>query len=420
MLVEDKYSKAMANGYYFDRCIDLVFYDENFKILYRLSTPIKGIKPSILVKGTLVAGSQAISSYVSISNMSYSIDVKNVAYLGVRMYYSGHEEAYATFSKSTANALGGMSVVYKVQYADQEKEPPNRAVRFQCTTAEQASKFFNIPLKVENGGIGLDDGTKLQVSGEDGKSGSALTSTLFETLKKIAEMRNAAIDRMGIGTGANYVKVSSIDMPEELKDTPIKIRKGRYSYGGLLRRMSGYTLPNKNDENFCDITVVPFKQKLIVLQVAPADWEKRAEKAGATTDEEKNAFFIKQYKKPFTSYSVGTSSTGALSGNPLGSEDNPVPLNFVLAAYRSEVNVHITTLFDERLSVLSYCKIKANAIMGKASVGKRLNTKFIGEDGTVIIKIDTRINFTFGTTEGGTMDIVGVIVREEGGEEAAK
>jgi hypothetical protein len=128
------FQTAYSLGYYFDRCIDLEFYDSNRNFMAALKTPKRGMKPSITVKGELIEGSYAISSYISIQNMSYDININAVAYIKCTMYYSGLKEAVQT-SYQAEKVKNGHTILFSVLYADQEKEPPNRAVRFQCTTA---------------------------------------------------------------------------------------------------------------------------------------------------------------------------------------------------------------------------------------------------------------------------------------------
>jgi hypothetical protein len=85
-----------------------------------LKTPKRGMKPSITVKGELIEGSYAISSYISIQNMSYDININAVAYIKCTMYYSGLKEAVQT-SYQAEKVKNGHTILFSVLYADQEK-----------------------------------------------------------------------------------------------------------------------------------------------------------------------------------------------------------------------------------------------------------------------------------------------------------
>ena len=69
--------ESVQNGIYFDRCIDLTFYDENMTPKWYLKTPEVGYKPDITIKGTLIEGSYSISSFISITNLSYDFDINS-------------------------------------------------------------------------------------------------------------------------------------------------------------------------------------------------------------------------------------------------------------------------------------------------------------------------------------------------------
>ena len=68
----------LLNGIYFDRCIDLTFYGKDMNRLFWLKTPDVGYKPEIVVKGTLIEGSYSISSFISITNLSYDVNINEV------------------------------------------------------------------------------------------------------------------------------------------------------------------------------------------------------------------------------------------------------------------------------------------------------------------------------------------------------
>src|SRR5574344_809969 len=141
--------ESVHNGIYFDRCIDLTFYDENMNAKRFLKTPEVGYKPDITIKGTLIEGSYSISSFISITNLSYEFDINSIYYIKARMYYRG------LIGKTVGNLENyqGHVILFSVLYADQEKEPPNRAVRFQCTVS--ATDYTRLGTKLYTDGDGV-------------------------------------------------------------------------------------------------------------------------------------------------------------------------------------------------------------------------------------------------------------------------
>ena len=69
------FTTAKSLGYYFDRCIDLDFYNTDMEHIASLRTPKRGLKPTITIKGLFIEGGYAIDSYISIQNMAFDIDV---------------------------------------------------------------------------------------------------------------------------------------------------------------------------------------------------------------------------------------------------------------------------------------------------------------------------------------------------------
>ena len=133
---------AKQMGYYFDRCIDLTFYDSDMNYIGKLKTPTRGLKPTIVIKGLLVEGGYAIDSYISVQNMAFDIDIAYIGFIKAKMYYSGLEESLGDTLMSL-KLKQGHTILYRVLYADQEKEPPNRCVRFQCVVACKDITMYN-------------------------------------------------------------------------------------------------------------------------------------------------------------------------------------------------------------------------------------------------------------------------------------
>ena len=111
------FQTAREIGYYFDRCIDLVFYDDEMKVIGRLNTPKRGMKPTITIKGIFIEGGYAIDSYISVQNMAFDVDISYVSYIKAKMYYSGLAETVAS-TDVNRRLKHGHTILYRVLYAD--------------------------------------------------------------------------------------------------------------------------------------------------------------------------------------------------------------------------------------------------------------------------------------------------------------
>lgn len=189
------FQTAREIGYYFDRCIDLVFYNTDMEVIGCLKTPKRGLKPTITIKGLLIEGGYAIDSYISIQNMAFDIDVAYVGYIKAHMYYSGLEETTIT-TIINQKLRKGHTILYRVLYADQEKEPPNRCVRFQCVVASKDTSMYDTPLYASGGSLKyLDEGSDANnlVAVLTDKSNSK--APLKEICKEIIEIYNTGIKK---------------------------------------------------------------------------------------------------------------------------------------------------------------------------------------------------------------------------------
>lgn len=409
----DIYNMAMMQGYYFDRRIDLEFFsaddEKNLKPLYKLNTPKNGIKPSITVKGTYIEGGYSVNSFISIQNMSYSVDVNSVAFIKCKMYYSGMDESMAKTGQAITGA-GGIETLYQVLYADQEKEPPNRAVRFQCVVASECKEMFDIPIEVSREkGIASDDGTfGVSESGSGGKSGSRVSMRFVDYLKKLATARNQYINK-------NYTEkkkvlkdsllINCIEYPKDRKGMKISLSPGKYKFGEALRKIGTMTVGDMSSPKYCHIKTSTFNGSLIVTVIPPVDWEIRAKKDGKTTPEKINEFFNENYSNDREVILVEGGSMKIPSR--IGTADNPVPLNFVKAAYRSENIVFVSVMYDNRIRPGVYCSIAANAIMGKSQSGTKLFSRITKYGEELVLRITGDVEYEFSTTETGWMSFKG-------------
>lgn len=110
---------------YFDKLIDVTFYDSAGNVLGVLETPRSGRKPEITVSGTLLAGNQSIQTNVEITNLNTDFPVSEVTWLEVVM-------GYANWSVTDYRTL-----LLKVFYVDQTETPPDKKHSFVCIEAGQ-------------------------------------------------------------------------------------------------------------------------------------------------------------------------------------------------------------------------------------------------------------------------------------------
>lgn len=415
MIIPDQFSLAMSRGYYFDRCIDLVFYDSDGNKIYDIKTPERGIKPSITVKGSFIIGSYTISTFVSIQNMSYSLDIQKVSLIEVRPYYSGMREAWD--SGGNLSTTSGNSMMLQVLYADQEKEPPNRAVRFQCSVASECKSLFDVPIYVGVNDVVLaDDKTTAadEGSGTD-KGAAAHKTTMGNLLTELAKLRNSFINSPKApfsGVPAKSALIKKIVSTDAIYNMEVAVAPGTYRFGELLRLLSSYSFSNRSKEEYADIEIGVYRDSILARPIPPADWEDRAERFGYKTDDKKMEFYKKYYAGEKNERLVDGSGNMSGSFKGLGSSpDNPIPLNFVVAAYRSEVVAHIEMMYDDRIYPGCWVKIKSRAIMGKAgsSGGKKLYSRIYGLNDYSIFEVPARVQFEFSTTENSVMKFEAVL-----------
>lgn len=408
----DAVELAMANGYYFDRRIDLEFYDSAGKLLYKLDTPKNGIKPSIMVKGTYIEGSYSISSYISVQNMSYSVDVNSVELIRCKMYYSGMDETLTKYVQQLTGA-SGITIDFNVLYADQEKEPPNRAVRFQCVVASECKDMFDIPFVYHSSGtIELDNGTPgMPETGSGSKSNAKITMPLLEYLKKLATLRNDYISQNFNGPKKVFKEstlINSIECPSDKASMDISVSPGLYRFGEALRKIGTMEVADESDPKYCKLKVATFRNSIIVTVIEPDDWEERAKKNGCVTDEQKAKFFSDNYSNDRQITIIGAPSLKSLK--PIGTKDNPIRLNFVKAAYRSENVVFLSVMYDDRIAPGKFCTLSASAIMGKGSSGSKLFSRITEYGKDIVVRITGAVDFEFSTTDTSWMNFKGPVV----------
>ena len=419
----DEFQQSFNKGYYFDRCIDLEFYDEDRTLISRIITPPKGFKPSIAVKGTFIEGSYAISSYVTIQNMAYNINVNKIKYIKCIVYYGGLRE-----STADEKIKNGHAFLFSVLYVDQEKEPPNRAVRFQCTLAAYDWSVGNVELKVEKGQVTplltSDGATKTQSGSGSKENHTVKLIDLLESLAKaynkkakdndaLAKKNEITYDDRGFASKkkkslvtSDSITIKKIIYPKAVKNEKILVPKGVvYTMDGLLKTI-GQNRISKEVKGLAGgeykISITP--GILHVDIIPPHNWETLLEKDGVSK-EDVGEELIKRIYKDIVRKELEGSET---EGEPKKGEF--VPLNYVKSAYRNEIIINCSTIYDDRIYAGCYCLIAGNAIMGKhAARASRLTT--VGKK--VLFRATGSIEFEFSTTEDSYMNITGPVVDED-------
>ena len=405
---------AREIGYYFDRCIDLTFYNTDMEYIGRLKTPTRGMKPNITIKGLLIEGGYAIDSYISIQNMAFDIDVAYIGYVKARMYYSGIEEGVVT-NPTTLKLRQGHTILFRVLYADQEKEPPNRCVRFQCVVASKDTSMYQTPMLATGGTIeylqeGIDPA--VSVGTISNKSGSSIP--LKKLCEELITVYNTGITR-NTNAGKNkefydLLKISILEIDEPLENMAIEISPGEYTIGDFIRMLnSNATETDINGFSYSKFKIVIDRGTMRVTTPVPSNWKKVAKSEGYTKSN-----YEEYYNNKYASVKTNTYSVFGIS--LVNENTTPViPLNFVKNATRCEGVIYVETLFDDRITPGCHVAIKSNAIMGKkfgSSKGKTGGSRilnYLNDKKPVVFRNTGKIEYLFSTTEDSYMKMQGPV-----------
>lgn len=405
---------ATEVGYYFDRCIDLTFYNTDMEYIGKLVTPKHGIKPTITIKGLLIEGGYAIDSYISIQNMAFDIDVAYIGFVKARMYYSGFEES-TRLTVTTKKNKQGHTILYRVLYADQEKEPPNRCVRFQCVVASKDTSMYETPLYISGGSVNFlkrgVDANSLVVDLEDKTRSKVSLKKLCEELIKI--YNKGITENTPAGKSREYynmMHISLLEIDEPLENLNVELSSGEYTIGDLIRQLnSTATETDANGFSYSKFKIVIDRNTMRVSTPIPSNWKKMASKEGYNS-----MTYEEYYNKKFGNVKTKTYST--LGGNLLSEKGVPVvPLNFVKSATRSECVVYVETMFDDRITPGCHVAIKSNAIMGKKFGSSKSKTggsrilHYLNNEKPVVFRNTGKIEYLFSTTEDSYMKMQGPV-----------
>ena len=410
---------AREIGYYFDRCIDLTFYNTDMEPIGMLKTPKRGMKPTITIKGLLIEGGYAIDSYISIQNMAFDIDIAYIGFIKARMYYSGIEESVANTVTGT-KLKNGHTILFTVLYADQEKEPPNRCVRFQCVVASKDTTMFSTPVYISGGAVqylseGVDANSVAVVL--QNKSSSSVT------LKKLCEELIFAYNR-GVSNNSNagrkkdyyeLLRISVLEIDQPLENITVELSSGEYTIGDLIRQLnSNATETNANGFSYSKFKIVIDRGTMRVSTPVPSNWKKVAKSEGFNKTN-----YEEYYNQKYASVKTNTYTIGDSIFTPNGTTP-VVPLNYVKSATRSECVIYAETMFDDRITPGCHVAIKGTSIMGKRFGSSKGQTKgsrilhYAERDVPVVFRVTGKIEFLFSTTEDSYMKFQGPVDENPG------
>lgn len=389
--------ESVHNGIYFDRCIDLTFYDENMTPKGYLKTPEVGYKPDITIKGTLIEGSYSISSFISITNLSYAFDINSIYYIKARMYYRGLK------GKTVGNLENyqGHVILFSVLYADQEKEPPNRAVRFQCTVS--ATDYTRLGTKLYTDGDGVFTLEEKPSNANNNTQNKSVSRKLKDVLMDVCKMYNQSLPPK-LKTGDTDLQIYKLIFNCK-KHEDIEIDVGK-NFSGII----GAYLSFINNKTVSINGVMHNVFKVYINQntmnvsiVYPNDSSLLEEEYFQERTDNGGVYDIQN--------AVGITPANVIKG---GSKD--IALYYIKSAYRQETVINVTTLFDDRIQPGCNCKIVGSSIMGKSK------TRSLAKDGSkitsyknemVTFRVTGKIEYEFSTTNASTMNLQGPVVKDE-------
>ena len=389
--------ESVHNGIYFDRCIDLTFYDEDMNVKGVLKTPEVGYKPDITIKGTLIEGSYSISSFISITNLSYEFDINSIYYIKARMYYRGLS------GKTVGNLENyqGHVILFSVLYADQEKEPPNRAIRFQCTVS--ATDYTRLGTKLYTDGDGVFTLEEKPSNANNNEQNKSVGRNLKDVLMEVCKMYNQSLSPR-LKTGDTDLQIYKLIFDCK-KHEDIEIDVGKNFSGNIGAYLS--FVNNKtvtiNGVMYNAFKVYINQGTMNVSIVYPND--------PALLESE----YFKERDDKGGEYSI-QNAVGITPANVIKGGKSDIPLYYIKSAYRQETIINVTTLFDDRIYPGCNCKIVGSSIMGKSK------TRSLAKDGSRIVSYKNemvtfratgKIEYEFSTTNGSSMVLQGPVVKDE-------
>lgn len=389
--------ESVHNGIYFDRCIDLTFYDEDMNVKGYLKTPEVGYKPDITIKGTLIEGSYSISSFISITNLSYEFDINSIYYIKARMYYRG-------LKGKTVGSLEnyqGHVILFSVLYADQEKEPPNRAIRFQCTVS--ATDYTRLGTKLFTDGDGVFTLNEKPSNANNNQQKKSVGRKLKDVLLEVCNLYNQSLPPR-LKTGDTDLQIYKLVFDcKKHEDIEVDVGKNfSGNIGAYLSFVNNKTI-SINGTMYNVFKAYINQNTMNVSIVYPND----------------TALLEGEYFKERTDnggeYSV-QNAVGITPANTVNGMSSDIPLYYIKSAYRQETIINVTTIFDDRIYPGCNCKIVGSSIMGKSK------TRSLAKDGSritsyrnemVTFRVTGKIDYEFSTTNGSSMNLQGPVIKDE-------
>ena len=395
------FQEAINNGYYFDRCIDLEFFNIRYEPLARLKCPKRGMKPSITIKGNFIEGNYSVDSYISIQNMAFDIDVNAVAFILASMYYTGIEESTSVNNPYSQNLRHNRhEVLYSVQFADQEKEPPHRAVKFQCVVAAEDITRIGINMYGVGGELVKE---KKNITLKNKKT----STTLLNVVKNVAELYNKNIKETVVSKKLQAsMLIYQIIIDNDLKDEEINLEQKEFTLLEFIRLINTYTSNN----SLVKWKVALTGKNIVITKLVPDNWKQIAKSMGFITDEDLDKFYEKEFVNNYSVSIVLEENRDSVYVDAT----KAIPLNFVKGATRSENMITCTTMFDDRVYPGCILKIKGSSIMGRVGFGRpsRSGSRILTLGEVVEFRAVGAIEYLFSTTEDSYMKIQGPVLAQ--------
>lgn len=346
---------------FFDRCIDLDFYNATGTKLATIKTPESGPKPDIVVKGTMLGGGTSIQNDVTITNMEASVPTNEVACIYASLYYRG----LGVTRTKDIDTLYKVGFVLNVLWAEPVAEPPDRQVTFHCVTVSTDDSIF-----------GMFVPEKYKAKSEDGKEPAE--TTLSSVMTEIMDMYNDAIKantKFSALPEAIRPRITTCKfMPESIASDSVFKPTGK-RIGELIQNLILSTRYVAKDEN--NLRDVWYNKYDIFI------------------DELGN--LVVQQVPDDDSVKTFISEANALTA---------IKLDYVLSAYRNGPIVHISCLFDPRIRLGTTCKILGSLILGRKIGGKVLP---INDTEYLPFSANVQIKYEFGTVRANSMQIQGIL-----------
>ena len=313
------------------------------------------------------------------------------------MYYRGLKGK----TVGNLNNYQGHVILFSVLYADQEKEPPNRAIRFQCTVS--ATDYTRLGTKLYTDGNGVFTLVENPFNSDNNTQNKSVSSKLKDVLMEVCKMYNQSLPPR-LKTGDTDLQIYKIIFNCK-KHEDIEVDAGKNFTGNIGSYLS--FLNNKTvtiNGVMYNVFKVFINQNIMNVSIVyPND--------SSLIDNE----YFQERTDNGGEYSV-QNAVGIIPANVINGSSSDIPLYYIKSAYRQESIINVTTLFDDRIYPGCSCKIVGSAIMGRSK------TRSLAKDGSkitsyrnemVTFRVTGKIGYEFSTTNGNSMILQGPVVKYE-------